>query len=334
MIDLSTSYLGLELDSPLVISSNPLCGNVDNIKRMEDAGAGAVVLPSLFEEQITLQDNPSAAQATGKITLPPALRHLPSLKEYNSGADGYLMLIYEAKKAVGIPIIASLNGTSTGGWVKYARLLASAGADAMELNIYYLPTSVDSPGADIEQRFVHLIREIKASVPIPVAVKLNPYFSSIPNIAAQLAHAGADGLVLFNRFYQPDFDLDTETVVPSLNLSESAELRLRLRWVAILYGRIQADMAITGGVHTGADAVKALLAGASVVMMASALLKNGIACIEQVTAEMTQWLDAHSYADVDEVRGRMSQQNVAAPAAFERANYIEELQSYTHEGGL
>jgi dihydroorotate dehydrogenase (fumarate) len=293
-----------------------------------------VVLPSLFEEQITLQDNPSAARATGMITLPPALRHLPSLKEYNSGADGYLMLIYEAKKAVGIPIIASLNGTSTGGWVKYARLLASAGADAMELNIYYLPTSVDSPGADIEQRFVHLIREIKASVPIPVAVKLNPYFSSIPNIAAQLAHAGADGLVLFNRFYQPDFDLDTETVVPSLNLSESAELRLRLRWVAILYGRIQADMAITGGVHTGADAVKALLAGASVVMMASALLKNGIACIEQVTAEMTQWLDAHGYADVDEVRGRMSQQNVAAPAAFERANYIEELQSYTHEGGL
>jgi dihydroorotate dehydrogenase (fumarate) len=329
MAVLSTKYLGFDLNSPLVVSSNPLCRELDNIKRMEDAGAGAIVLPSLFEEQVILQENASSSQQSKETILPPALQHLPDLEEYNSGADGYLMHIYEAKKAVDIPVIASLNGTSTGNWVSYARLLASAGADAMELNIYYLPTSIDTLGTEIEQRFVRLVHEIKANVPIPVAVKLGPQFSSIPNIAARLSNAGADALVMFNRFYQPDFDLDTETVVPSLNLSDSTELRLRLRWIAILYGQIQADMAITGGVHTGEDAVKALLAGASAVMMASALLKHGISHIEQVRTEMTQWLDAHGYASVADAKGRMSQQNTAAPAAFERANYIEELQSYS-----
>jgi dihydroorotate dehydrogenase (fumarate) len=202
----------------------------------------------------------------------------------------------------------------------------------MELNIYYLPTSIDTLGTEIEERFVHLVEEIKANVPIPVAVKLGSQFSSIPNMAARLSNAGADALVMFNRFYQPDFDLDTETVIPSLNLSDSTELRLRLRWIAILYGQIQSDMAITGGVHTGEDAVKALLAGASAVMMASALLKHGIAHIEQVRNELTQWLDAQGYASVTDAKGRMSQQNTAAPAAFERANYIEELQSYSKKG--
>ncbi len=329
MAVLSTRYLGFDLDSPLVVSSNPLCRELDNIKRMEDAGAGAIVLPSLFEEQITLQENTPTSQQSEETILPPVLQHLPDLEEYNSGADGYLMHIYEAKQAVDIPVIASLNGTSTGNWVSYARLLASAGADAMELNIYYLPTSIDTLGSDIEERFVHLVREIKANVPIPVAVKLGPQFSSIPNMAAQLSNAGADGLVMFNRFYQPDFDLDTATVIPSLNLSESTELRLRLRWVAILYGQIQADMAITGGVHTGQDAVKALLAGASAVMMASALLKHGIAHLGLVRSELTEWLDIHGYASVADARGTISQKNTAAPAAFERANYIEELQSYS-----
>lgn len=326
---LSTEYLGLELDSPLVVSSNPLCRSADNIKLLEDAGAGAVVLPSLFEEQISLQDSQGRDPEAGDIVLPPALQHLPNMKEYNSGVDGYLMQIYEAKKAVDIPVIASLNGTSTGSWVSYARLLASAGADAMELNIYYMPTSIDSTGADIEERFIHLVREIKANVPIPVAVKLGSQFSSVPNVAARLDEAGADGLVLFNRFYQPDFDIETETVVPSLNLSNSSELRMRLRWVAILYSHIKADIAVTGGVHSGADAIKALMAGASTVMMASALLEHGIGYLKQVSDDMTQWLQQHGYTSVNALRGRMSQKNVAAPAAFERANYIEELNSYT-----
>jgi len=329
---LATEYLGLSLTSPLVVSSNPLCGDVDNLKRMEDAGAGAVVLPSLFEEQITLQDHRSNDPAA-ELILPPALQHLPGMQGYNRGVDGYLMQIYEAKQAVDIPVIASLNGTSAGGWVSYARLLASAGADAMELNIYYLPTSIDSSGNEIEARFVHLVREVKANVPIPVAVKIGPQFSSIPNMAAQLAAAGADGLVIFNRFYQPDFDLDTEAVVPSLQLSDSSELRLRLRWAAILYGQIQADIAVTGGVHTENDAIKALMAGADAVMLASALLKNGIPYLGQLTAGIRQWLEQQGYASVDEIRGRMSRQNVRAPAAFERANYIEELQSYKSRGG-
>jgi len=297
---------------------------------MEDAGAGAIVLPSLFEEQILLQENKPASSRSNEIILPPALQHLPDLKDYNKGVDGYLMQIYEAKKAVDIPVIASLNGTSTGNWVSFARLLASAGADAMELNIYYLPTSIETTATDIEERFVNLVREIKANVPIPVAVKLGPQFSSIPNIASRLANAGADGLVMFNRFYQPDFDLETETVIPSLNLSSSSELRLRLRWIAILYGQIQTDMAITGGIHTGEDAIKALMAGASAAMMASALLKHGISHIKQVQSEMTRWLVEHDYASVADLKGRMSQANISAPAAYERANYIEELQSYSH----
>ena len=327
MSSLSTKYLGLELNSPLIVSSNPLCKRVDNIRQMEDAGAGAIVLPSLFEEQIRLQaDTP--VMAGNEFNLPPDLQHLPDLEDYNRGVDGYLMQIYEAKQAVDIPVIASLNGTSTGSWVNYARLLASAGADAMELNIYYLPTSIDTTATDIEQRFVHLVREIKSKIPIPVAVKLGSQFTSIPNMAAQLSKAGANGLVLFNRFYQPDFDLDTESVVPSINLSESTELRFRLRWAAILYGQIESDLAITGGVHTGEDAVKAMMSGASSVMLASALLKNGIEHLRRVHSEVDKWLDTHGYSSITEIQGRMSQRNTSAPAAFERANYIDELHSY------
>ena len=328
MAVLSTEYLGLELNSPLIVSSNPLCRDIDNISRMQELGAGAVVLPSLFEEQIVLQEHTGDPEQSDDTILPPALSHLPTMKEYNKGVDGYLMHIYEAKQAVDMPVIASLNGTSTGGWVRYARLLESAGADAMELNIYYMPTSIDDSGSEIEERFVHLVREVKASVPIPVAVKLSPYFSSMPNIAARLVEAGADGLVLFNRFYQPDFDLENETIVPSLQLSDSSELRLRLRWVSILHGRINADMAITGGVQTGTDAVKAMMAGASAVMIASTLLKNGIDHLGQVRSDIIRWMDEHGYATVSSLTGRMSGINNSAPAALERTNYIEELHSY------
>lgn len=327
MADLSTDYLGFELRSPFVVSSNPLCRDAGTIRRLEDLGAGAVVLPSLFEEQITLQDHPLDARQ-GAACLPPALQHLPEMQEYNQGVDGYLMHIYDAKKAVDMPVIASLNGTSMGGWVSYARLLASAGADAMELNIYYLPTSIENTGAEIEQRFVHLLREVKTEVPIPVAVKLNPYFSSIPNMAAQLADAGADGLVLFNRFFQPDFNIESLAVEPSLDLSDPSELLLRLRWVSILYGHIDTDMAITGGVYTGLDTVKALMAGASVAMITSTLLKNGIEYMGEMKSGLASWLDAHGYDSVADIRGKMSGQNLAAPAALERANYIEDLHSY------
>lgn len=328
MADLSTEYLGLQLPSPLVVSSNPLTRTAGSIRQLEDYGAGAVILPSLFEEQITLQEHVTDAEHRDDEKLPPSLQHLPSMTGYNRGVDGYLMQIYEAKNAVDIPVIASLNGTSTGGWVAYSRLLASAGADAMELNIYYIPTSPESTGSEIEERFVHLVREVKASVPIPVSVKLNPCFSSIPHMAAQLAAAGADGLVLFNRFYQPDFDLDTETVVPSLELSDPSELRFRLRWVSILYDHIDADMAITGGVHSGTDAVKAVMAGASTAMLASALLVHGVEHLGTVRSEMSAWMDAHGHAGIGDIKGRMSLGNVAAPAALERANYIEELASY------
>jgi dihydroorotate dehydrogenase (fumarate) len=327
MSDLTTEYLGLELRSPLVVSSNPLSRELNNVRRMEAAGAGAVVLPSLFEEQITL--DASAAQRDS-VVLPPALRHLPELTGYNRGADGYLMQIYETRQAVDMPVIASLNGSSSGGWVSFARLLASAGADAIELNAYYLPTGLDTPGTEVEERVVHLVRDVKAAVAVPVAVKLNPYYSSLPHFAARLVEAGADGLVLFNRFYQPDIDVETESVAPHLDLSDSRELRLRLRWVALLHGRIAADLAVTGGVHTGHDAAKAILAGATVAMMASALLRDGIGSVETARRGLEDWLDRRGYASVGEARGRLSAANTAAAAAVERANYIGELQSWRH----
>lgn len=328
MADLTTDYLGYELSTPFVVSSNPLCRDAGTIRQLEDLGAGAVVLPSLFEEQITLTDHPFSSELE-ESRLPPALKHLPDMQEYNQGVDGYLMHIYDVKTAVDMPVIASLNGTSTGGWVTYARLLESVGADAMELNIYYLPASIETTGAEIEQRFVHLLREVKQEVSIPVAVKLNPYFSSIPHMAAQLANEGADGLVFFNRFFQPAFDIEDLTVEPSLELTDASELLLRLRWVSLLHGHIDTDLAITGGVYTAQDAVMALMAGASVAMVASTLLKNGVEHMGVMKSGLANWLDAHGYASVADIRGRMSARNLAAPAALVRANYIEDLHSYT-----
>ncbi len=328
MADLHTTYLGLELKSPLVVSSCPMTYEVDNLRRMEAAGAGAVVLYSLFEEQIELSEMGFGSYySQHPEELPEPLRHVAEMKEYNQGAGAYLAHIYQAKRATTIPIIASLNGYYSSGWTRYARLIEAAGADALELNIYYLSTKASISGSEVEQMYLDLVRDVTQTVRIPVAVKLSPYFSAPVNLARRLVAAGADGLVLFNRFYQPDFDIENRAVVPSLDLSTSGELRLRLRWVALLAGQIEADLAITGGVHTAADVVKSLMAGANVAMMASALIQNGISHLTGVTEELNAWLDSHAYASVKEIRGLLSHVQIGDTAALERANYLNVLRT-------
>ena len=328
MTDLSTKYLGMELKNPLVVSASPLTAYVDNLQRMEIAGAAAVVLPSLFEEQIELQGmGIEKVTVMNQQSLPDALQHLPEMKGYNRGASGYLAHIYQAKKAVSIPVIASLNGYYSGGWVQYSRLIEAAGADALELNIYYLATRPNISGQEVEEMYLHLVRDVKAAVKIPVAVKLSPYFSAFSHVASQLDQVGADGLILFNRFYQPDIDLETREVVSSLDLSTSAELRLRLRWAAILSSLVEADLAVTGGVEQGTDIVKSMMAGAKITAVASILLKNGIEYIQQILTELTQWLEDHGEESVSVIQGSMSQKQVSDPAAFERANYMNVLKS-------
>ena len=328
MTDLSTKYLGLKLKNPLIVSASPLTAYVDNLQRMEMAGAAAVVLPSLFEEQIELQGiGVDKVTPMNQQTLPDALHHLPEMKGYNRGANGYLAHIYQAKKAVSIPVIASLNGYYSGGWVQYARLIEAAGADALELNIYYLATKPNVSGQEIEEMYLHLVQDVKAAVRIPVAVKLSPYFSALAHMASQLDKMKANGLVLFNRFYQPDIDLETRQVLPSLDLSTQAELRLRLRWTAILSSLVKADLAVTGGVEYGTDIVKSMMAGAKVTAVASILLKNGIEHIKQLLAELEQWLDENEEESITAIQGIMSQQHVSDPAAFERANYMNVLKS-------
>ena len=329
MIDLSTNYMGLKLKNPLVASPSPLCEDIDNIRRMEDAGAAAVVLHSLFEEQITIESHELDRYLTqGTESFAEALTYFPDLETYKVGPDEYLEHVRRAKNAADIPIIGSLNGVSTGGWTKYAKGIEEAGADALELNIYYLATNSDMSCDQIERMYLDLVRDVKANIRIPVAVKLSPYFSSMSYTAHSLHQAGARGLVLFNRFYQPDIDLENLEVVPNLVLSTSHELRLRLRWVAILYGQIQADMAVTGGVHTSEDVVKTIMVGARVAMMTSALLKNGIPYLGTVLADMASWMEAHEYDSVQQMQGILSQRSVAEPASFERANYMKVLSSY------
>ncbi len=333
MLDLSTTYLGLKLKNPIVPSSSPLMQKVDNIKRMEDAGAAAVVLHSLFEEQITQESEIlDRSLEQGTYTYAESLTYFPDLGNYNLGPDGYLEHIRKAKAAVGIPVIASLNGASTGGWVKYAQKMEQAGADALELNTYYIAADPAQTAAQVEEMYLDLVRTVKASVRIPVAVKVSPYFSAFSNFAARLDDAGAHALVLFNRFYQPDFDLENLEVVPDLTLSTSSELRLRLRWVAMLYGRVKADLAITGGVHTAEDVLKSMMAGARIAMMTSALLHDGIDHLRDVLADLTQWMEEHEYVSITQMQGSMSQKAVAQPAAFERANYMKVLRSYRAAG--
>jgi dihydroorotate dehydrogenase (fumarate) len=317
------------LKNPIVASSSPLSHNVDSICRLEDAGAAAVVMYSLFEEQIGFDSYYIDHHLTqGTDSYAESISYFPDMQSYNVGPDEYLNLIRRAKEAVRIPIIGSLNGASVGGWTDYAALIEEAGADALELNVYYLPTNTAIKGSDVEALYLDILSSVREVVTIPVAVKLSPFLSSTANMASCLSAQGADGLVLFNRFYQPDFDLENLEVATRLVLSNSNELRLPLRWVAILYGRVKADLAITSGVHTSEDVIKGLMAGARVTMMASELLQNGIRRIGQVLNELVAWLNEHEYESVTQMIGAMSQKHCSEPAAFERANYMKMLQSY------
>lgn len=330
MADLSTKYLGLKLKNPLVVSASPLSQKISIIRKMEDCGASAIVLHSLFEEQINLESNElDRFLSQGTERTAEAFSFFPDLTNYNIGPGAYLEHIRKAKQAVGIPIIASLNGVSGGGWVRYAKLMEQAGADALELNIYFLPTDPRTTAAEVEKMYCDLVSQVKSSVKIPVAVKLGPQFSAPAHVAVQLDNAGADALVIFNRFYQPDFDLENLEVVPTLMLSRSNELKLRLTWVAILFGKIKADMAITGGVHTAEDVVKSMMAGARVAMMTSVLLELGVEHLKTLNADLQKWLEDHEYESIQQMQGSMSQKSVANPAAFERANYLKVLSSYT-----
>ncbi len=334
-MDLTTTYLGLKLKNPLVVSASPLSESLANIRRMEDNGAAAVVMQSLFEEQIEIE---SAALdrflQQGTESFAESLTYFPDMTSYNLGPEGYLEHLRRAKAAVGIPVIGSLNGTSTGGWIEYARKIQDAGADALELNIYFIPTDPEMTGAKVEQLYLDLVAKVKASLQIPVAVKIGAYFSSLPNMAKRLVEAGANGLVLFNRFYQPDFDLEELEVRPNVMLSTPHELLLRLNWVAILYGRIKADLAVTGGIHTGIEVLKAMMAGARVAMMTSALLEHGIGHLAAVRSELEKWMEEHEYESIHQMQGSMSQRAVADPSAFQRANYVRVLSSYALQAGV
>lgn len=328
-MSLSTNYLGLVLKNPIVASSSPLSHTVESIQRLEDAGASAVVMYSLFEEQITFNSyyvDHYLRHNTNSYA--EALNYFPEMDSYNVWPDEYLNLIRRAKELVDIPIIGSLNGVSIGGWTNYAGLIEDAGADALELNVYYVPTGIEMTGREIEDMYLDMLRQVRRSVTIPVAMKLSPYFSSMSNMAKRLVTEGADGLVFFNRFYQPDFDLENLAVAPRLVLSNSNELRLPLRWVAILYGRVLADFAITTGIHSSEDVLKGLMAGAKVTMMASELLQNGVRRIKEILREIEAWMDEHEYQSVAQMIGSMSQQHCAEPAAFERANYMRVLDSF------
>jgi dihydroorotate dehydrogenase (fumarate) len=328
-MNMTTNYLGLALKNPIVASSSPLSHTVDSIRRLEDAGAAAVVMYSLFEEQIGFDSYYLDYHLTqGVDSYAESISYFPDMQSYNVGPNEYMNLIRRAKEAVNIPVIGSLNGASVGGWTDYAALIEEAGADALELNVYYLPANTQITGMDVETLYLEILAAVRQVVNIPVAVKLSPYFSSVANMASRLVDQGADGLVLFNRFYQPDFDLENLEVAPRLVLSTSDDLRLPLRWVAILHGRLNGDLAITSGIHTAQDVIKGLMAGAKVTMMASELLQKGVRRIGQVLNELVTWLNEHEYESVTQMIGAMSQKHCAEPAAFERANYMRLLQSY------
>lgn len=330
MTDLTTTYLGLNLKNPLVASASPLSEKVETVKKLEEAGVAAVVMYSLFEEQIIHESlELDHFLNYGTETFAEAMSYLPESGKYSLTPETYIDNVKKLKAAVSIPVIGSLNGVSTGGWIKYAKQIEDAGADALELNLYYLPVEPALTSTEIEDNYLTLVGDIRKSIKIPIAVKLSPFFTSLPNTAKRLANAGADGLVLFNRFYQPDYDLDELEVVPNLVLSTSNDLRLPLRWIAMLHGRIEADFALTSGVHTAEDVLKAMMAGAKVAMSTSALLKNGIGYASQILSDLESWMVEHEYESIKQMQGSMSQQAVAEPAAFERANYMKVLSSFS-----
>jgi dihydroorotate dehydrogenase (fumarate) len=331
-VDLGTRYLGLRLRTPLVASSSPLTGGLDGLRRLEDAGVAAVVLPSLFEEQLTEEALAlHGALEAGTGVFAEALDYLPEPPESATGPDGYLELVAAARRALAIPVIASLNGTTPGGWVEYARLIEQAGAHALELNLYQVSADPAESASDVEARDLALVAAVRAHIRIPLAVKLGPFYTAFAHFAARVVGGGADGLVLFNRFYQPDLDLESLEVTPNLVLSRSEELRLPLRWIGILRRRLSASLAASSGVHHAGDALKVLLAGADAVMMASALLENGPALLSAIEADLTRWLEEREYASVEQMKGSLSQGAVPNPEAFERANYLRTLRSWSSD---
>jgi dihydroorotate dehydrogenase (fumarate) len=331
MIDLTTTYLGLKLNNPLMASASPLSKKVDHVKRMEEAGIAAVVMYSLFEEQIThesLELDHFLSRNTNSSS--EAMSYLPDSGQYSLLPEKYLENIGKLKKAVKIPVIGSLNGVSKGGWGRYARDIQEAGADALELNLYYIPTDPTLTAQELEDAQVELAAAVKSSIKIPLAVKLSPYYTSLPNFVGRLDAKGVDGLVLFNRFYQPDFDLEDLKIAHTLELSISNDLRLPLRWISILQSQVKADFALTSGVHTYQSVLKAMMAGAKVAMLASELLQNGIERIPAILQDLEVWMQEHEYTSIKQMQGSMSQKSVAEPAAFERANYMKVLSSFQY----
>ena len=328
--DLRTTYLGLHLANPLVPSASTLSSRIDNLLRLQDAGASAIVLQSLFEEQIEHEElQIHRLLETGANSNPEAMTYFPELEDYNTGPDEYLRHLEACKRELAIPVIGSLNGASEGGWIRYAKLIQDAGADALELNVYFVAADPTETGVDVERRYLDLVAAVRQNVSIPLAVKVGPYFSSMANMGVRLVEAGADGLVLFNRFFQPDIDLETLEVDTTLHLSTSHELSLPLRWIGILHGRVPCSLAATSGVHTAWDAVKLLLAGADVTMMASALFMHGPGYLATVLEELRGWLDEYGYLSVEQLKGSMSQANVADPVSYARSNYMQMLVNYS-----
>ena len=328
-MDLSTTYLGLKLRTPLVPAASPLSEEIETIEQMENAGASAVVLYSLFEEQLR-QDSVELAQRLehGTFSTPEALTYFPEPEEFRLGPEEYLSHIAKAKKAVEIPIIASLNGSSVGGWTEYAKAIQQAGADALELNIYYIPTDLDRTSLEIEQNYLDILKAVKSVVTIPVALKLSPFFTNFANMAKRLAGAGADGLVLFNRFYQPDIDLESLEIRPNILLSTPMAMRVPLRWIALLYGKLKANLAATSGIHRASDALKMLMAGADVTLLCSALIRHGVRQIGVIERDLVAWMEEHEYHSVAQLKGSLSQKNCADPSAFERAQYMKAISQF------
>ncbi|HZQ47384.1 MAG TPA: dihydroorotate dehydrogenase-like protein [Verrucomicrobiae bacterium] len=327
-MDLSTTYLGLKLRTPLVPSASPLSENIENIRQMEDAGASAVVFHSLFEEQIRQERNALIHHlAFGTESNPEAQTYCPEPAEFHIGPDVYLQHLAKAKEAVDMPIIASLNGSTLGAWTQYAKLIQQAGADALELNIYWIPSDLKTSAAEVEKIYLEIVAAVKSAVSIPVAVKLSPFFTNFAHMAGQLDAAGVDGLVLFNRFYQPDIDVESLEIKPNLLLSTPMAMRLPLRWIALLFGRIRANLGATSGIHRATDVVKMLMAGADVTMICSALLRHGIPYLGALETHLKHWMEEHEYESVKQIKGSLSQKHCADPSAFERAQYMRAIAS-------